>query len=269
MGAVVGASRPAARACSCSRPRSSASPSTRRCCRRSWSLPAFIVVYLVAGKPQLLASASRQLAAALVALSCRRAGGSRSSRCGRRRPGPTSAAPATTPSSAWCSATTACRASSAASGPAGGGAAAVAPVAVAGFGGSPGCSAMFNLANGGQISWLLPLAAGRPRRRAVARPGAAPRTDLARAGWLLWGGWALVCVAVFSLSTGHLPPVLQRAARAGRRRARRRRWRGAVEARRPAAVAALACSRPRSSSPRRGPSCSSTARPTTTRGSAP
>lgn len=70
-----------------------------------------------------------------------------------------------------------------------------------GFGGSPGWLRLFNLNNGGQISWLLPFAAVSlvaglwyTRRR--------PRRDRARAGWMLWGGWALVCFLVFSLSSG-------------------------------------------------------------------
>ena len=88
-----------------------------------------------------------------------------------------------------------------------------------GFGGTPGWLRMFNLANGGQISWLLPLAvvgllAGLWSTRW------ARRTDRARAGWLLWGGWAVVCLAVFSLSRVDLRPVLHNPARAGRRRAR-------------------------------------------------
>ena len=74
-----------------------------------------------------------------------------------------------------------------------------------GFGGIPGWLRMFNPANGGQIAWLIPLAvialvAGLwVTRRAV-------RTDLHRAGWLLWGGWAAVCYVVFSKAEGIFHP---------------------------------------------------------------
>jgi 4-amino-4-deoxy-L-arabinose transferase-like glycosyltransferase len=70
-----------------------------------------------------------------------------------------------------------------------------------GFGGTPGVLRLFNLNNGGQISWLLPFAV-------ISLAGGlwmtrrANRTDRGRAGWLLWGGWAAVCYAVFSFSTG-------------------------------------------------------------------
>ncbi len=83
-------------------------------------------------------------------------------------------------------------------GPAGGGAG-------AGFGGAPGLLRMFNGQWGTEISWLLPAAAmgllvglaGRLR---------APRTDARRAGFLLWGGWAVVHVLVFSLMSGIAHP---------------------------------------------------------------
>jgi 4-amino-4-deoxy-L-arabinose transferase-like glycosyltransferase len=75
----------------------------------------------------------------------------------------------------------------------------------AGFGGSAGWLRMFNAANGGEIAWLIPLAAlGLVAGLWVTRRAA--RTDRARAGWLLWGGWALVCYAVFSKAQGIYHP---------------------------------------------------------------
>src|SRR4051794_12855181 len=74
-----------------------------------------------------------------------------------------------------------------------------------GFGGSPGWLRMFNAANGGQIAWLLPMAA--PGLAAgLWATRRAKRTDLARAGWILWGGWALVCYLVFSKAQGIYHP---------------------------------------------------------------
>src|SRR5262249_29514425 len=54
---------------------------------------------------------------------------------------------------------------------------------------------------GGQVGWLLPLAflglgVGLWARRS------APRTDLRRAAYLMWGLWLLVHAAVFSLMSG-------------------------------------------------------------------
>jgi 4-amino-4-deoxy-L-arabinose transferase-like glycosyltransferase len=70
-----------------------------------------------------------------------------------------------------------------------------------GFSGDPGIFRLFNGEFGGQVSWLLPLAivatalglwVGRRARR----------TDLRRAGYLLWGGWLAVHVLVFSFMSG-------------------------------------------------------------------
>jgi 4-amino-4-deoxy-L-arabinose transferase-like glycosyltransferase len=71
----------------------------------------------------------------------------------------------------------------------------------AGFGGAAGWLRLFNSENAGQISWLLPFAAvGLLAGLWVTRKGR--RTDLGRAGWLLWGGWALVTFTVFSKAQG-------------------------------------------------------------------
>jgi 4-amino-4-deoxy-L-arabinose transferase-like glycosyltransferase len=162
-------------------------------------LPAFIVVYLVAGKPRFW-KRIRQLTAALVAL--------------------------VVSSGWWIAAVALWPASSrpyigstsdnsilslvfgynglsrifGGSGPGGGGGG-PGGGGGGGFGGSSGLLRMFNLANGGQISWLLPLAlVGLAGGLWLTRRNA--RTDLGRAGYLLWGGWMLVCLAVFSLSSG-------------------------------------------------------------------
>ncbi|WP_427885213.1 ArnT family glycosyltransferase [Kribbella sp. GL6] len=74
-----------------------------------------------------------------------------------------------------------------------------------GFGGSTGITRMFGTAFGTEISWLLPaaliaLAGGLWVRRR------APRTDLLRAGLILWGGWLLVTAGVFSFMSGTIHP---------------------------------------------------------------
>ncbi len=73
------------------------------------------------------------------------------------------------------------------------------------FGGAAGPGRLFNSIVGGQIAWLLPLAAVGlalglwTRRRA-------PRTDRARSAYVLWGLWAVVSWAVFSFSKGVFHP---------------------------------------------------------------
>ncbi|MDQ6697107.1 MAG: glycosyltransferase family 39 protein [Actinomycetota bacterium] len=74
-----------------------------------------------------------------------------------------------------------------------------------GFGGTPGWLRTFNQALGGQISWLIPMAAaGLAAGLWLTRR--APRTDRTRAGWLLFGGWAAVCALTFSLAKGTFHP---------------------------------------------------------------
>jgi 4-amino-4-deoxy-L-arabinose transferase-like glycosyltransferase len=74
-----------------------------------------------------------------------------------------------------------------------------------GFGGATGPGRLFGAAFAGQASWLLPaalllLVAGLWLTRR------APRTDRARAGLLLWGGWLLVGGVVFSTMKGTIHP---------------------------------------------------------------
>ncbi len=75
----------------------------------------------------------------------------------------------------------------------------------ASFGGAAGPGRLLNSIVGGQIAWLLPLAAVGlvlglwTRRRA-------PRTDKARSAYVLWGLWTVVSWAVFSFSKGVFHP---------------------------------------------------------------
>ncbi|WP_353952265.1 glycosyltransferase family 39 protein [Knoellia sp. S7-12] len=67
--------------------------------------------------------------------------------------------------------------------------------------GSTGLGRMFSSSIGGQISWLIPsalilLAVGLWLR------GRAPRTDVRRAGYIVWGGWLTVTILIFSLMAG-------------------------------------------------------------------
>ena len=74
-----------------------------------------------------------------------------------------------------------------------------------GFGGTPGLLRMFNDLVGGQVSWLIPLAlVGLVAGLWVSRRS--PRTDLVRAGYVLWGGWTLCTMAVFSETQGIFHP---------------------------------------------------------------
>src|SRR5919198_1103123 len=73
------------------------------------------------------------------------------------------------------------------------------------FGGSPGLWRMFNEQVGGQVAWLLPLAAV-SLVAGLWLTRRAPRTDRRRAAWLLFGIWALVHVVVFSSQQGIFHP---------------------------------------------------------------
>ncbi|MEV5707801.1 glycosyltransferase family 39 protein [Actinoallomurus sp. NPDC052274] len=73
------------------------------------------------------------------------------------------------------------------------------------FSGQSGIGRMFNDILGGQISWLLPLAA------LVVVAGLVlywrrPRTDLARAALVMWGGWLALHFMVFSFASGIMHP---------------------------------------------------------------
>jgi 4-amino-4-deoxy-L-arabinose transferase-like glycosyltransferase len=75
----------------------------------------------------------------------------------------------------------------------------------AGRWGPTGWTRLFNSEFGGQISWLLPaalvlLSAG------LVMTARAKRTDRTRSALLLWGGWLFVSGAVFSLSQGIIHP---------------------------------------------------------------
>ncbi|MDQ1289865.1 MAG: hypothetical protein QG622_3431, partial [Actinomycetota bacterium] len=67
--------------------------------------------------------------------------------------------------------------------------------------GETGWDRMINSEIGGQIGWLLPAALAL-FVIGLGRAGRAPRTDRARAAYLLWGGWLLVTGLTFSFMAG-------------------------------------------------------------------
>jgi 4-amino-4-deoxy-L-arabinose transferase-like glycosyltransferase len=75
----------------------------------------------------------------------------------------------------------------------------------ASFGGVAGLWRMFNTQVGGQIAWLLPLAAV-SLGAGLWLTRTSPRTSLRRAAWVLFGVWAIVHVAVFSSQKGIFHP---------------------------------------------------------------
>ena len=70
-----------------------------------------------------------------------------------------------------------------------------------GFGGQAGIGRMFASTLGGEISWLIPFAAIALIGTLILI-GRRPRTDLARASMLLWGGWLLLEFFVLSFQQG-------------------------------------------------------------------
>jgi 4-amino-4-deoxy-L-arabinose transferase-like glycosyltransferase len=90
-------------------------------------------------------------------------------------------------------------------GPGGGGGGGFGGGGGGGFGGASGLWRMFNEEVGGQVAWLLPFAAV-ALIAGLWLTRRAPRTDLRRAGLVLFGLWAIVHVAVFSTQQGIFHP---------------------------------------------------------------
>jgi 4-amino-4-deoxy-L-arabinose transferase-like glycosyltransferase len=86
-------------------------------------------------------------------------------------------------------------------GPGGGGGAGGA----GGFGGQAGIGRLFASTLGGQISWLIPFAVIALIATLILI-GRRPRTDLARASVLLWGGWFILEFVVLSFQQGTQHP---------------------------------------------------------------
>ncbi|MER5792891.1 glycosyltransferase family 39 protein [Streptomyces sp. NPDC001980] len=79
------------------------------------------------------------------------------------------------------------------------------------FGGEAGAGRLFNDQVAGQISWLLPacgvLLAVAVASEVLRRRGRLSATDLLPlSGWVLWGGWLVVCAAVYSTQEGIFHP---------------------------------------------------------------
>ncbi|MFC9283419.1 ArnT family glycosyltransferase [Streptomyces collinus] len=68
--------------------------------------------------------------------------------------------------------------------------------------GNTGWDMLFNHTVGPQVAWLLPLAV-LAAVLGVAWHAGRPRTDLTRAGFVLWGGWLAVHAVVFGISNGN------------------------------------------------------------------
>ncbi|MFF4015386.1 ArnT family glycosyltransferase [Streptomyces sp. NPDC001843] len=68
--------------------------------------------------------------------------------------------------------------------------------------GNTGWDMLINETVGPQIAWFLPLAV-LAAVLGVTRRAGRPRTDLTRAGFLLWGGWLAMHALVFSVSNGN------------------------------------------------------------------
>jgi 4-amino-4-deoxy-L-arabinose transferase-like glycosyltransferase len=80
------------------------------------------------------------------------------------------------------------------------------PGGAIGFGGQPGLTRMFGTEVAGQVAWLLPLAGAGLLAGLWVSLWRRRRTDRELAGWLLWGGWAVLCLGVFSFSEGIFHP---------------------------------------------------------------
>ncbi|MGV9338486.1 ArnT family glycosyltransferase [Streptomyces sp. NPDC003688] len=74
-----------------------------------------------------------------------------------------------------------------------------------GFSGTAGLGRLFNDTLGGQISWLIPFAA-LSLVAGLVLYRRAPRTDIARAALILWGGWSVLHYVTFAMAEGTMHP---------------------------------------------------------------